>query len=636
LAPKETQRYSKKTVIRRKRAEKEVENHLRTRREEASQTSRAEQEIIRKATTTTNFSLTSQGSYDVGISEGTVTSNFSRNASKSSDDIKKAFHESVVKSAQEYKHEHTMEVNTEEAEEVEVVESGEITNPNDEIAVTFLFYELQRRYRVTERIHRLTPVILVAQEVPRPDEIDEEWLLSHDWILRRVLLDDSFLPALNYLSQNIVGEQVALDEIRENIAQQRRIVEELRQQLTAVRDRLSSQRAILERALFQRAGAVRKDGGGGGFSIPVIGDIPGVGDVVEAGVGTIAGVAETLGGFLFGGDGGNSGQSRLDAMKDVMERTADEARDLLFRLEREVTALNALTEVYSKALAEHLNHKAQVAQLRVHIKQNILHYMQAIWSYEPTDQRFFRLHNVPVPILEAAKKTYFFPSLTPVLSSLASVPHKRLPLSGRVPVNFYRFEGVTEIKPDVRFTTLAQVADLDNLLGFKGNYMIFPLKESNALTDYMMAPYVVAGFNELVDPDDLGNWTLDEFARYVCCLKEHLSAEQFEEIKGQLIEQYERLLTEPRRNGDVIIVPTNSLFIEALPAAHSLIEEFKARHRVVDVKKVQGEVREMELENIRAAARILGKELGDPDIESVKHVFVQSRAAQPGINIGDD
>jgi hypothetical protein len=626
LAPKETQKYSKKTVIRRKRAEKEVENHLRTRREEASQTSRAEQEIVRKAMTTTNFSLTTQGSYDVGIAEGTATSTFRRNASQTSDDIKKAFHEAVFKAAQEYKDEHTIEINTEEVEEVEIVESGEITNPNDEIAVTFLFYELQRRYRVTERIHRLTPVILVAQEVPRPDEIDEEWLLAHDWILRRALLDDSFLPALNYLSQNIMGEQVALEEMRANIAQQRRIVEDLRHQLTAARDRLASQRALLERALFQRAGAASKDDGGDGFRIPI------VSDVAEAAGDVIGEVAGAVGGFFFDGNDGSSGQSRSDAMKDIMARTADEVRDLLFRLEREVTTLNALTEAYSKALAEHLNHKAQVARLRVHIKQNILHYMQAIWSYEPPDQRFFRLHTVPVPLLEEAKKAYVFHSLTPLLSSLASMPHRRLALSGRVPVNVYGFESVAELETDLRFTTLAQVADLDNLLGFKGNYMIFPLKESNALTKYMMEPYVIAGFDELVDPDDLGNWTLDEFARYICCLKEHLSDEQFETLREQLVQQYERLVTAPRRNGDVIVVPTNSLFIEALPATHSLIEEFKARHRAIDVKKVQAEVREMELENIRRAARILAGEREDPEIE--KKIVVEG--AVNGINISDN
>ena len=71
------------------------------------------------------------------------------------------------------------------------------------------------------------------------------------------------------------------------------------------------------------------------------------------------------------------------------------------------------------------------------------------------------------------------------------------------------------------------MADLDKLLGFKGNYMIFPLKKSNPLTDFMMAPYVDQEWG-LYDPDTVGNMTLDEFSDYVCCLKKKLLPEDFE------------------------------------------------------------------------------------------------------------
>jgi hypothetical protein len=258
LAPKQTQKLVVTHKRSKKRAQKEVENNLRSVREESTQTSRAEQEIIRRASVKTDFSLTSQGSYDIGPAGTAVTTKFGREASKTSDDIKKSFHEAVFKAAQEFKQERTTEINVEEAEEFESVETTEISNPNDEVAVTFLFYELQRRYRVTERIHSVTPVVLVAQEVPEPHEIDEDWLIAHDWILRRVLLDDSFLPALNYLTQSVVGDEVALTEMRRNVEQQRRIVDELREELTAARQRATLQRALLERAVYQRAGVVER------------------------------------------------------------------------------------------------------------------------------------------------------------------------------------------------------------------------------------------------------------------------------------------------------------------------------------------------------------------------------------------
>ena len=55
-------------------------------------------------------------------------------------------------------------------------QSGTIVNPNDELAVTYLFYELQKRYRLSEQLYRVMPVVMVAQEVPSPDQITPAWI----------------------------------------------------------------------------------------------------------------------------------------------------------------------------------------------------------------------------------------------------------------------------------------------------------------------------------------------------------------------------------------------------------------------------------------------------------------------------
>jgi hypothetical protein len=168
--------------------------------------------------------------------------------------------------------------------------------------------------------------------------------------------------------------------------------------------------------------------------------------------------------------------------------------------------------------------------------------------------------------------------------------------------------------PDPESQTLEEVADLDNLLGFKGNYMIFPMKENNALTEFMMTPYYDPT-TIIRDPDILGNWTLSEFAEYVCCLHKNMSNRMFEKLIPGLKEMYRILLTAPGADGEEIVVPTNSLFIEALPGVHPILEDFKLMHRVIDVKKAQAGVRAAELDNIRVAARILADELEDPTIE---------------------
>ena len=62
-------------------------------------------------------------------------------------------------------------------------------------------------------------------------------------------------------------------------------------------------------------------------------------------------------------------------------------------------------------------------------------------------------------------------------------------------------------------------------------------------------------------------------------------------------------------------MPSESLYIEALPGKHPNLEDFKLRHRAVDVLRVKAEVRKLELENLRYAARVLVGERDDPDVE---------------------
>lgn len=506
-----------------------------------------------------------------------------------------------MRAAEEYKQERTTEINVGAVEETEVTESGEITNPNDELPVTYLFYELQRRYRVTERIQQLIPVVLVAQEVPEPHEIDDDWLISYDWILRRSILDDSFLPALAYLSSGSVGEEYSLEQLRQNVELQRSVVDALRQQVVELHESTEARYLALEREIERRAELIAS--GAEGDSL--------LGKLVDP----------ILGSLFFGGDDGDpkaAAQIREDAAKDAAERAAREENDLRGRLTREVTALNSATEEYSRQVSNYLNRRAQVDRLRVHVKQNIFYYLQAIWSYEPSDQRFFRLHEVPVPDLRGSTRTY---TIAPASQARAVLP------AGTAT---YQFALRTNLPPPTQFIPLAQAADLDNLLGFKGNYMVFPLLRQNDLIDFMEKPYVDPLMG-LADPDDSGNWSLDSFADFVCCLKQHLSSEEWTEMLPWLRQQYKALLESPLRQHEEVIVPTDSIFIEDLPGTHPILEDFKLLHRAIDVKQVQAQVRHTELENVRIAVRLLAGEREDPDIE--KQIVITGDPA--GIVVAD-
>jgi hypothetical protein len=577
LAPKEVRRFSRRTTVKRSRAEKETESSLSSRRSESSETSSTESEIVQKAMRRTNFQLSAEGGVNIGIAHAKGGSSLGQDAASESQETKQEFREAVFKAAQEYRSERTVEVQVDTTEEASFEESGEISNPNDELPVTYLFYELQRRYAVDEQIRRITPIVCVAQEFPTPSEIDDDWLVAHDWILRRVLLDDSFVPALDYITTRIAGDEYAMKEQYQNLRQHRALVDQLGADIVAIKSQVGQRYAALQRSVQRRADAIEAEESEG---------------FLEAG-----------GEGLFGSMDASPEALRVreDAARDAYERAAKDEKELLARLERETTALEAITDGYVKALSEHLNRKSQIARLRVHVKQNAMYYMQAIWSHEPPDQRFFRLHDVPVPRLEGSL-TY---SVHPDPDAVPVPPEWKKP---------HKLVAKATLDPDQEHATLEELADLDQLLGFKGNYMLFPLRESNVLTDFMMTPYFDAEAG-LRDPDLRGNWSLSDFVDYVCCLRKHLSPTAFQRLRPGLQEAYVQLVSDPAGDGEEIVTPTDSLFIEALPGAHAILEDFKLMHRAMDVKRAQADVRAVELENLRAAARLLTQDFEDPTIE---------------------
>jgi hypothetical protein len=149
----------------------------------------------------------------------------------------------------------------------------------------------------------------------------------------------------------------------------------------------------------------------------------------------------------------------------------------------------------------------------------------------------------------------------------------------------------------------------------------------------MMVPYIDSELG-LRDPDELGNWTLESFSEYVCCLKSRLGPATFNnpDLQERLRKQYLKLLQSPRREYEDIIVPTGQLFIEALPGKHPLLEDFKLGHRAMDVAKAHAELQRLQLENVRMAARLLAGELEDPDIGS--KVVVQGVPASVVVDAG--
>lgn len=581
LSPKEERKYSVKTTYNLKTTRKQALKNNSSLQNEFNTTSRAESDIVAKAHDKSNFSMSVKLDYSKISSEV----KYGKDAEKDSSQAKKDFREAVIKAAQEYKEERSIEIDTEETSGSEYNESGTIVNPNDELSVTYLFYELQRRYRISEQLYRVMPVVLVAQAVPSPDQITEAWIIAHDWILNRALLDDSFKETLQYLAQKNVGDDFAIRELRKNLRQQRTLLNSLQLEFSKLKMLVEDKYAFLQSRVNSRIDEEhnkrfykwwwwwRDD------NKPDTPPDPEMAKAME--------------------------QAAADDHKHAVEQ----AEKMSMSLQRELTTLHQLTIDYNNVMRDHLDRMTQTRRLISHIKNNILYYMQAIWSMEPPDQRFMRLYKVRVPQFEAERSCIVTDE--PVDDVFAhfreegKLKHEGW-LHGRLTRN-------ATGNPDITYKELVEVADLDTMLGFKGNYMIFPLKEHNAITELMAAPYIDEAFGAM-DPDQLSNINLGEFSKYICCLHDE-HPEEYERLKPVLKEWLKKLLADPLRNGDEVIVPTGSMFIEMLPSDKSLLEDFKLKHREWDVFKVQAEVRRIELENIRYAARLLNEQTEDPDTE---------------------
>ena len=141
LAPKETRRYTVRALGTEEvtRAVKELDDSLRVLKKESIATNRADAEIVEKAQTKTNFDVTAKESFQVQIYNIEATEKAGGESAKQSENIKKEFRENVLKSAEEYRQQNRKEIDTTVSEESETTSVQELQNPNDELAVTYLF-----------------------------------------------------------------------------------------------------------------------------------------------------------------------------------------------------------------------------------------------------------------------------------------------------------------------------------------------------------------------------------------------------------------------------------------------------------------------------------------------------------------
>jgi hypothetical protein len=560
LAPKQKIAFSTKRVTKKTYTEKRAEASENTYNSSDSSTARDVAKIVNNAKLETSYTMENKANASVpGVGGGESKSTFQTNFGIQSTRTKESFREQTRKESESFKNSTSVQIETTESEEFIEETSGEITNPNDEIAFTCLFYELQRRYEVSERLHRLTPVILVAEDVWRPSDITPELIARYDWVIRRVLLDESYEGALKIISAGtLVAEQAGLVDLEDMMEEQFDVVDSLKKQLQSLD--------------YTSPGSSRRRRR----------------SVLEAALG------------MFGIGSGGGGSQGAQGVLDEEEQRENELED---ELRRQEGLLAQAVDRFNEAFTSFATQIIQVKKLQLHIKENVIYYMQAVWDHEDRHQMLMRLRNTQVPEISGQ-----------VRYSVSGVADAEEPPNWNKPIKIVGRPFNFDVEDDT--LDLAEVADLSRPLGFFGNYRIFPLTTLNPVSELLTVPFL-SGKAGISDPDWVGNYTVSDLEHYAECLRSNLSVGDFTAVKPKLLDALKRRLDNARPDAEEIVIPTGSLFIELLPGAHSVLENFKRQHRAIDVADALADVITKRLDHLRVSARIADDKLGDPNVEKV-------------------
>ena len=505
MAPGERRKLRISQSIKKSRTQRKFEKSVLERSASSRVTSRAELDVMSKLSTKTNFRTAGEGSYKFIVGSISSTSSFQFDQAQESSKQRRLFNEALREASEEVRQERETTVETSEETSFESEATQELSNPNNELTVTYLLYELERRYRTTTRIHRLTSVILVAMDMPAPHEITEGWLIEHAWIIRRVLLDDHFNEALEYLEDGLTADTLDVELKRSVWNKQVQITENLEMQHSRQKVLRDQRRDLLIGLQQQAATADAADDWSFGRLIKGV---------------TTFGISEM--GLPGDSDDPEVLEAARKAMEQTLEYTQEQLELLTESLENARSDLKSATDALSDAVKMQARHDTLNTQLKLHVRQNIFHYMHSIWDHRHPDEQFFSLVNLEVPFIEEGTQTYTLRE--PTQDELQQIRSNELggfvrdPEGNQIRMVEYGPPTLPEIpdgdETEIPTKRLGEIADIDNPLGYKGNYIIFPLKRCSHITNFMRQSYVddYVGLRDPAVNDDYSTEELLAFA----------------------------------------------------------------------------------------------------------------------------
>jgi hypothetical protein len=582
LGPGQKERVTTK-IVRRRKVTTSTETTVATETTtESTDSTKDSDEIVREAAEANKWNVDAKASASYfGFVSVDVSGGLSGSTENKSKETSSRLSETMKKTASKLRRETKVIVSTESEESSEHEYYSEIANTNNEVAVTYEFHKLQHQYQVFTYLAEVESVIMVAEAVPHPTEINASWVRRNDWILARVLKDESHRGALNELIQDI-DEEDPLDE-----------------------------------------------------AAP-----------------------------LHGGDDKDPFHDMLGTAKDSFAKFQQTAQNGPPPSGLSIPDIYAEPQrIYERQLRERVERKRanelrQIRRERLfgHIRDNILFYCHAVWSYEDADQRLMRYQREGrrVPSMWTAP-------------AVAGVGRQGLERS------------IGPFTPTGDSVPLTEVVDPTGPIGYIGNYAVFGVRPSPDVTDkFALTPRLALGERTIqltlddvlaqmreayIDPEDpLHETILDPSLSYYRKQAAAATPDQLKSLPDETVRELvsflpdgdERIAKLVDANDNPIrdenkklvyqitqtewadylyhknasrrfLVDSNNLYLSIRPGDGASLEPFKRGHRYIDVLKAYEELEAAYLKNQRRVAFQERADEYDPDIAKV--VIVGDRAS---------
>jgi len=207
LGPGQTERVTTKVVRRHKRTTSlETTTSVET-QTETSESTKDSSEIVNEAMKSWDVSHSHEANVSLGFFGGKGSTSIGFKDEEKSKETSSSLSEVMRKTAEKIRRDTKVTISTESEQTFETEQFSEIKNPNNEIAITFEYHKLQHQYEVFTHLAEIQMVVFVAEDLPTAEQLCndtymEKLLRENDWILAKVLKDESYRETLNELNQH--------------------------------------------------------------------------------------------------------------------------------------------------------------------------------------------------------------------------------------------------------------------------------------------------------------------------------------------------------------------------------------------------------------------------------------------------